>query len=58
MGMGVHWEPGAYVVVTLVSLIRTDFIDGASGVLLECWGQKTELARVDGTVWGWLWRVL
>ena len=58
MGMGVHWEPGAYIVVTLVSLIRKDFIDGASWVLLEYWGQMSELARVDGTVWGWLCRVL
>ena len=55
MGVWVHGEPGAYIVVTLVSLIREDFIDGASWMLLECWGQMPELARVDGTVWGCLW---
>ena len=58
MGVWVHGEPGAYIVVTLVSLIREDFIDGASWMLLECWGQMPELARVDGTVWGCLCRVL
>ena len=58
MGVGVHGEPGAYIVVTLMSLIREDFIDGASWMLLECWGQMPELARLDGTVWGCLCRVL
>ena len=58
MGVGVHGEPGAYIVVTLVSLIREDFIDGASWMLLECWGQVPELARVDGTVWGCLCQAL
>ena len=56
--MGVHWEPGAYIVVILVTLIREDFIDGASWMLLECWGQMPELARVDGTIWGCLCQVL
>ena len=58
MGVWVHGEPGAYIVVTLVSLIREDFIDGASWMLLECWGQMPELARVDVTVWGCLCRAL
>ena len=44
MGVGVHGEPGAYVMMTLVSLVWEDFIDGASWVLLECWGQVPELA--------------
>ena len=56
--MGVHWEPGAYIVVTLVTLIREDFIDGAGWMLLERWGQMPELARVDGAVWGCLWWAL
>ena len=58
MGVWVHGEPGAYVVVTLVSLDWKDFIDGASWMLLECWGQMPELARVDGTIWGCLCQVL
>ena len=58
MGVWVHWEPGAYVMVTLVSLDRDDFIDGVSWMLLECWGQMPELAGVDVTVWGWLCRSL
>ena len=58
LAVGVHWKPGAYIVVTLVTLIREDFIDGASWMFLKCWGQMPELARVDGTVWGCLWRVL
>ena len=44
MGVGVHGEPGAYIVVTLVSPVRKDFIDGVSWMLLECWGQVPELA--------------
>ena len=44
MGVGVHGEPGAYVMMTLVSLVWKDFIDGASWMLLECWGQVPELA--------------
>ena len=44
MGVGVHGEPGAYVMMTLVSLVWEDFIDGASWMLLECWGQVPELA--------------
>ena len=52
MGVWVHGEPRAYVVVTLVFLDRKDFIDGASWMLLECWGQMPELACVDVTVWG------
>ena len=48
--MGVHGVPGAYTVLTLLSLIREDFIYGASWMLLECWGQMPELARVDVTV--------
>ena len=58
MGVWVHGEPGAYVVVTLGSPARKDFIDGASGMLLDCWGHMPELACVDVTVWGWLWRPL
>ena len=44
MGVGVHGEPGAYVMMTLVSLVWENFIDGASWMLLECWGQVPELA--------------
>ena len=58
MGVGVHGEPGAYMVVPLASLVRQDFIDGASWMLLECWEQMPELAWVDVTVWGWLCRSL
>ena len=58
MGVGVHGEPGANVMMTLVSLVWEDFIDGASWMLLECWGQMPELALVDGTVWGCLCRAL
>ena len=58
MGVGVHGEPGAYIVVTLVTLIREDFIDGASWMLVECWGQMPELAQVDGMVWRCLCRAL
>ena len=58
MGMGVHGEPGAYIKMALMSLVREDFIDGASGMLLECGGQMPELARVDGTIWGCLRRAL
>ena len=50
MGVGVHGEPGAYVMMTLVSLVWEDFIDGASWMLLECWGQVPELAWVNVTV--------
>ena len=56
--MGVHGEPGAYIVVALRSLVREDFINGASWMLLERVGQMPELARVDGTVWGCLCRAL
>ena len=58
MGVGVHGEPEAYIVVALVSLIWKDFVDGSSWMLLEGWGQMPELARVDGTVWGCLCRAL
>ena len=58
MGVWVHGEPRTYIVVPLVSLVQEDFIDGAIWMLLEWWGQMPELARVDETVWGWLWRVL
>ena len=58
MGVWVHGEPGAYIVVTLVSLIRKDFIDGASWMLLQGWGQMPELARVDVTGWGCLCQAL
>ena len=58
MGVGVHGEPGAYVMMTLMSLVCEDFIDGACWMLLECWGQMPELARVDGTIWGCLCQVL
>ena len=43
MGVGVHGEPGAYIVVTLMSLVREDFIDGASWMLLECWGTDARI---------------
>ena len=56
--VAVHGEQGAYVMMTLVSLIREDFIDGASWMLLEWWGQLPGLARVDGTLWGCLCQVL
>ena len=58
MGVGVHGEPGAYIVVTLVSLIRENFIDGAGWMMSERGGQMPELARVDGTIWGCLRWVL
>ena len=58
MGVGVHGEPGAYIVVTLVFLIRENFIDGASWLVLERGGQMPELAREDGTIWGCLRRAL
>ena len=58
MGVWVHGETWAYIVVTLMSLVRKDFIDSASWMLLECWGQMLELARVDVTVWGCLFRAL
>ena len=58
MGVGVHGEPGAYVMMALVSLVWEDFIDGASWMLLECWGQVPELARVDWAVWSCLWWAL
>ena len=44
--------------VTLMPLVRKDFIDGASWMLLECSGQMPELAWVNVTVWGWLCRSL
>ena len=44
MKVGVHGEPGAYVMMTLVSLVWEEFKDGASWMLLECWGQVPELA--------------
>ena len=58
MGVGVHGEPGAYVVVSLGSLIRENFINGADWLLLECGGQMPELARVDVTGWGCLCQAL
>ena len=58
MGVGVRGEPGAYIVVPLGSLIRENFIDGAGWMLLERGGQMPELARVNGTIWGCLRRVL
>ena len=51
MGVGVHGEPGAYIVVTLGSLIRENFIDGAGWMVLERGGQMPEWARVNGTIW-------
>ena len=35
--MWVHGEPGACVVVTMSSLVRKDFIDGAGWMLGEHW---------------------
>ena len=58
VGVGVHGEPGAYVVVSLGSFIRENFINGADWMLLECGGQMPELARVNGTIWGCLCRAL
>ena len=55
MGVWVHWEPGACVVVTLGSRLREDLIDGAGWMLLECWGQMPELAWLNGAVRGGLW---
>ena len=51
--MWVHEEPGAYVVMTVGSLIREDFIYGAGWMLGKLWwGQVPELAWVDVTGWG------
>ena len=56
MGVWVHGEPGACVVVTMGSLVRKDFIDGSGWMLGEhWWGQVPELAWVEVTVWGRLW---
>jgi hypothetical protein len=59
MGMWVHGEPGACVVVTVGSLVREDFMDGASWVLVtRWWGQVSELAWVNVVGWGGLWEPL
>ena len=50
VGVGVHGKPGAYIVVTLGSLIRENFIDSAGWMGLERGGQMPELARVGGTL--------
>ena len=42
MGVWVHGQPGAYIVVTLVSLIRKDFIDGAGWMLGEHWWDRCQ----------------
>ena len=56
MRMWAHREPGACIVVTMRSLVRKDFIDGACRMLgKHWWGQVPELAWVDVTVWGGLW---
>ena len=57
--MWVHGEPGASVVVTMSSLVRKDFIDGAGWMMGERWrGYVPELAWVDVTVWGGPWQPL
>ena len=58
MRMWVHWKLGACVVLTVESLGWENFIDGAGWMLLERGGQMPELARVNGTIWGCLRRVL
>ena len=55
MGVWVHWEPGACMMVTLGSRVWEDFIDGADWMLLECWGQMPELAWVNWAVRSGLW---
>ena len=49
MGVRVHWEPWACLVVSLGSHCREDFIDGPGWVLLGRWCQVPELSLVDGS---------
>ena len=58
MGVRVHWEPWACLVMSLGSRCRENFINGPGWVLLGRWCQVPELSLVDGSCWGGPWGFL